>query len=86
MNIGGLGARAALLQNQKHTKPCERCGLHSAFEDNKLCPHCSSLDEAGLKKLMAKKEQNYQGRSNLGKWFIMAALALGFLMLLSLGA
>jgi ribosomal protein L37E len=85
MNIGGLGARLALLRNQKSTKSCERCGLHYVFEENELCPHCGALDEVGLRELSRKVERNYQGRRNLGRLFFIAALVIGLVMLISSG-
>ena len=86
MSIGGLGARAALLKGQKNTKPCERCGLHYISEENEQCPHCNSLDEAGLKKLIEQVERHHQGNKKLGMMFFIVMLAVGFIMLVLSGA
>ena len=79
--MGGLGARAILLKDQKNTKPCERCGLHYVPEKSEQCPHCGSLDHEGLYKLLEQIKLNREGNKKLGKLFFIGMLALGFIML-----
>ena len=81
MSLGGLGARAILLKDQKDTKPCDRCGLHYVPEDNEKCPHCGSLDQAGLKKLLKEIERQNQGNRKLGLLFFIGMLVVVFIML-----
>ena len=81
MNIPGLGARAALLKQQKITKPCPRCGLRYPQQEPE-CAHCGHLDEAGLAQLRENIEKEYQGRKALGQWFLMAAIGVLLLMAL----
>jgi uncharacterized membrane protein YvbJ len=80
--MGGLGARAVLLKDQKDTKPCKRCGLHYAPDENEQCPHCAALDHAGLKKLLEQIEQQTEGNRKLGRRFLIGMLVVGLIMLI----
>jgi len=80
MSIGGLVAKAALLKQQKPTKPCERCGLHYVAEENEQCPHCGSLSETELRDLLEKQMSERRGRNQLGIWFVIASIIIVFLM------
>jgi len=83
MNIGGLGARAALLKHQKPTKPCERCGLRYA-EDLDVCSHCGTLNDQELCELKERLEIEGEGSSKLGFYLIMLSVISALLFLLTL--
>lgn len=73
MSIGGmLGHR----KNQKPTQKCERCKLRYP-QDTEKCIHCGELDEAGLKTLLHKIDQQTQSNKKLGFKFLLLA---GFLL------
>ena len=71
-----LAGKYILLKQQKKTKPCERCGLHYPYEESETCIHCGDLDEAGLKRLLAQIDSQYQWRKGLGFKFIVAAVLI----------
>ncbi len=81
MSLGGLGARAILLKDQKGKKPCERCGLHYVPEENEQCPHCGHLNQAGLQKLLMQIERQNQGNKKPGMLFYIGMIVVGFIML-----
>ena len=81
MNIGGLGARAAL--RQKPTRKCERCGLRYP-KDLADCPHCHTIrTQADLEAFKAEKAAERAAGVRLGRLFIIVALILLALLLLS---
>ncbi len=83
MNIGGLGARAALSKHQKPTKPCERCGLRYA-DDLDVCSHCGDLSDRELLSFKDKLEMERKNSSQIGTYFIVISIvsALAFLSFL----
>lgn len=81
MNLGGLGARAALLKSQKPTKQCERCGLHYVVEGNDTCPHCGSLSDRELQVLLEHKEREQAGNRSLGLLFVVVAIGLAAVLI-----
>lgn len=83
MNIGGLGARAALLKHQKPTKLCSRCGLRYA-EDLNVCSHCGTLSDQELYELKERLEFEGEGSSKLGLYLIMLSIISALLFLLAL--
>ena len=74
MNLGFL-ARAALLKDQLHIKPCKRCGLHYD-ERVPACPHCDGLDASGLNALLAEKQKEREGNVAMGKGFLVIGAVL----------
>jgi ribosomal protein L37E len=86
MSIGGLVARGVLLKEQMKKKPCKRCGLHYDHKEMDECPHCGHLDQTGLEKLLAEKEEEHQGNRTLGSVFLVAAVVLAILMVIIAGA
>lgn len=83
MNIGGLLARTALLKEQMKKQPCERCGLLYDHKKEERCPHCGELDQKGLDKLFERRETEYQANRQLGFWFILAAIIILFIALIT---
>ena len=79
MNLGGLGARAAL--KQKPTKPCNRCGLRYE-EDADKCVHCGDISDANLSDFKEGIEAQKDAEANLGSIFLVITLALGILLFL----
>ena len=83
MNLGGLLARAVLLKDQLHVKPCKRCGLH--YDDREpACPHCGGLDDNGLKAMLAEKAQEREGNAAMGRVFLLIGAVLGVLVLIGI--
>ena len=58
---------------------CNRCNLQFPTEE-KFCPHCKELTDEEVKALKLKKQEEHKGNSNLGKFFIYAAILLILLM------
>ncbi len=83
MSIGGLGARAAMLKNQKPTKKCERCGLRYVEPSPDKCPHCGDLCEARLHQLLDKVQREAKASKSLGKYFLFAAILTAVLLVLA---
>lgn len=81
MNLGGLGARAAL--KQKPTKRCDRCGLRYPKDEDK-CTHCKDVSDSELAAFKEEIEAQRESGARLGFIFLVIALALGVLLLLSL--
>ncbi len=82
MDILGLLAKA--FSKPKSTKACDRCGLHSA-EDEDDCPHCKDISsEFELNVFKEKIELEKQAGGKLGQLFFMVALMIGVLLLLSI--
>lgn len=82
MDIGIL-ARAFLLKDQLHIKPCPRCGLH--YDQRQPdCPHCGELDDSGLKALFAERERQQEGNAAMGRLFLLIAALLGVCVLIGL--
>jgi len=80
VNLGGLGARAAL--KQKPTKLCNRCGLR--FSENELeCTHCKDRSDSELSEFKEHIEDMRESNAKLGSIFFVIALVLGVLLLLS---
>jgi len=82
MNISHLATIAAQLKEQMKKKPCKRCRMRYDPKIEDKCPYCGDLDRKGLKEFFVKKEREFQGNRQLGRWFIIAAIALLSLMLL----
>ena len=82
MNIGGLGARAALLKHQKPTKPCDRCGLRYA-EDLDVCSHCGTLNDQELHELKKRLAAEAEGSSRLGLYLLKLSVISALLFLLT---
>ena len=80
MALGGLGASLAHRLMLKKKQRCERC---QSFYDKELadCPYCSHLDEHGLAKLLAEREDELEANSNLGSIFIIIAIIFAGLFL-----
>lgn len=74
MNLGPLFVKLALLKEQRHSKPCKRCGLLHDQRVNE-CPHCGSLSDRELAKMLEEKELEHLGNVVLGnKLFIFAGI------------
>ena len=74
MNIGGLGARAAL--KQKPTNKCDRCGLRYS-KDMYSCPHCSDIkSDSELESFKENIENERKAGAHLGVTFLYIALVL----------
>lgn len=82
MSLGGLGGRAAWEAMQPKRRRCERCGLYYR-ESLDRCRWCGDLDEAGLARLLAKKERVHRSNKSLGQIFFMIAIiiAVGLFLL-----
>lgn len=80
MNLGLL-ARAFLLKDQLHIKPCPRCGLHYDQREP-ACPHCGTLDDQGLKALLAEKARQHEGNAAMGRTFLLIGALLGIFVLI----
>lgn len=80
MNLGGLGARAAI--KQKPTKLCNRCGLRY-LEDELECTHCKDMSDSELTVFKEQVEASHESNAKLGSIFFVIALAFGVLLLLS---
>lgn len=80
MNLGIL-ARALLLKDQLHIKPCRRCGLHYD-QRAPACPHCGTLDDQGLKALLAEKARQHEGNTAMGRTFLLIGALLGIFVLI----
>ena len=82
MSLGFL-ARAFLLKDQLHIKPCSRCGLH--YDHRKpACPHCGELDADGLAALLRTKADEREGNVAMGRVFLVIAAVLGGMVLIGL--
>lgn len=82
MDVGGL-ARAFLLKDQLHDKPCQRCGL--LYDQREpACPHCGDLDAAGLQALLAEKDREKAGNAAMGRIFLLIGVALAAFVLVGL--
>lgn len=81
MNLGGLGARAAL--KQRPTKRCERCGLRYPKDEDR-CTHCKNVSDSELAAFKEQIEAQRESGGRLGAIFLVMALALGVLLFLSL--
>ncbi len=77
MNLGML-ARAVLLKDQLHIKPCP---LHHDQREP-ACPHCGKLDEQGLKALIAEKARQHADNAAMGRTFLLIGALLGVFVLL----
>ncbi len=78
-----LGMSAAWRAMQPKKKRCDRCGLYYTEKLNK-CPHCSDLDDSGLQTLLERRDEELKGNASLGKFFILGAVAIGVLLLLTI--
>jgi hypothetical protein len=79
VNLGGLGARAALKQNS--TKLCNRCGLR--YSVNELeCTHCKGMSDSELSVFKEHIEASHESNAKFGSIFFVIALALGVWLLL----
>ncbi len=78
----GLAGRMAV--KQKATQLCQRCGLRYP-KDESACLHCKDIStEAELQRFKEKIDGEREAGRSLGKIFIILALILGVLVLLSL--
>jgi len=77
-----LGMSAAWRGMQPKQKRCERCELYTPKKLNE-CIHCSALSDAQLVQLKAHHQETLESNSNLGKYFLAGAIAIGILLLLS---
>jgi hypothetical protein len=82
MDVGFL-AKAWLLKDQLHIKPCQRCGLHYD-QRTPACPHCGDLDDAALKVMLEEKDRERQGNAAMGRVFLVIASVLGAFVLIGL--
>lgn len=82
MSLGFL-ARAYLLKDQLHIKPCERCRLHYDHREP-ACPHCGDLDTDALKALLQAKDREREGNAAMGKLFLVIAAILSAFVLFGL--
>jgi hypothetical protein len=78
-----LGMSAAWRAMQPKKKRCERCGLYYTEKLNK-CSHCGDLDDSGLQALLERHEEEFKGNASLGKFFILGAVVIGVLLLLTI--
>lgn len=82
MELGFL-ARALLLKDQLHIRPCPRCGLH--YDQRKpACPHCGELDDTGLKALLGEREKQHEGNAAMGRIFLLIAAILGLFVVIGM--
>lgn len=82
MSLTGLAAKIAHLSSLKHTRPCERCGLHYAPQEGEPCPHCGGLNESALAALKAELRREEAGGRALGIGFALMAIAILVLLLI----
>jgi len=83
MILGGLGLKAALMQQQKPTKKCDRCGLYYPKDEQK-CIHCGDLSNNELQQFLEKIENEKISSKNLGMLFFYIAILMIFGMLILL--
>lgn len=74
--------RLAHLHEQMKRTPCERCKLLYDHKKYDKCPHCGELDDAALKIFLANREAELIKKKSVGKWFLIIALIIIFLMIL----
>ncbi len=79
--MAGLGAMLGHQRNRKRLRSCERCSLLRPQADT-ACPHCDSLDDAGLQALQARLDAQHRANVRLGRWLGVAAAALLLLTVL----
>ena len=60
------------------TKKCKRCSLRHLSRRNDQCPHCSSLNDAGLSALFEKIERESIAAMALGRKMLIGAALLAF--------
>ncbi len=61
---------------------CSRCNLQTP-EKHTECVHCSDLSEVELQSLLAQHQANLEANAHLGKYFVLAAVIILLLMILS---
>ncbi len=83
MSFGGLGLKAAQMQQQKPTKKCDRCNQYYP-EDEEKCIHCGDLSDIGLQHFLTKINKEKAAHNNLGKFFFYIAILIAIGMLLFL--
>lgn len=78
-----LLAKLAEVRQHRHYEKCERCGLR--YDPRKgECPHCAGLNEQQLQTLRQKQKINRAGNRSLGRFFLLAAVAVFALLLIVL--
>ncbi len=80
--VMSVGMNLVLLVNKLRQKRCDRCGL---YYDRSLgkCVHCSELNEYQLLAFKVQHQHSLQRNSTLGRYFLLSAVILALILLLS---
>lgn len=85
MNLGPLFVKLAMLKEQRHSKACKRCGWLYDQRVNE-CPHCGSLSDRELAKMLEEKELEHLGNVALGKKLFMFSAIIAILLIIMLAS
>ncbi|WP_448548473.1 hypothetical protein [Thalassotalea fusca] len=77
-----VGMNLAWRLKQRKQKRCDRCELYYDKSLDK-CPHCSELTDYQLVQFKAQQKETLQDTASFGKYLLIIAMIIGFLLLLS---
>lgn len=66
------------------TIECGRCNTRYELLKYDQCPHCSNLDEEGLRQLALQKQLDFDDRRSLGVTFTLVSVLILLLLIIYL--